>query len=102
MKRGSAQIIFFILSIVLSLGACKKDDNSSSSGNTTNVTSTVTTGSWRVSFFNESGDDYTASLSGYVFVFSAGGQLAATKSGVTTHGTWSNDDSSNKLHITIG
>lgn len=102
MKTSRSSMRVILLSIVLLLGACKKDDDSSSSGSTNNVSTTITAGSWRVSQFTESGDDHTADLSGYVFVFASGGQLTATKSGVTTTGTWSNDDSSNKLHLNIG
>lgn len=101
MKTRSRQLKVIFLSIALFFGACKKDDNSSSSGNSTNVSANITSGSWRVSYFSESGDDYTADFSGYVFVFATGGQLTATKSGVTTNGTWSRDDSSNKLRLTI-
>lgn len=93
--------LLFILSFVLwiTIPSCKKDDNSSSGPS---LSATITTGTWYISYFLESSDDHTADFSGYVFTFSPGGQLTATHSGTTSTGTWSLDDSSNKLKLNIG
>lgn len=102
MKKAKIILGTLILGSLIFITGCKKDDNSSGGSSNPNVSGNITSGSWRVSRFIESGDDHTADLSGYVFVFSSGGQLTATISGVRTDGTWSSDDSSHKLKLNIG
>ena len=80
--------------------SCKKDDTpASQSVSTTSVNSTVVSGAWRVTYFNENSQDETAKFSGYAFTFSSGGVVTAVKGANTVSGTWSTgtDDSQVKL-----
>lgn len=59
-----------------------------SDGNSSN--STVITGDFIITKFTDSNpnEDNTANFSGYVFAFSANGNIAAVKNGVTAQGTY--------------
>ncbi len=100
--------IYFASIIILSVlfvSSCKKsndttpDDNSNSSSSTSSI---IVAGTWHVTYYHESGNDHTSNFSGYTFVFNSNGTMSATVSGVTTTGTWSNDDSHNEFHMNIG
>lgn len=96
MKKTILLLSFF--SVLLS--SCQNmDDNSSSAINTTTVSNTVSTGSWRVTYYWDTDHEETSSFSGYSFVFGSSNVLTATKNGTTVTGTWSTilDDSLTKL-----
>ena len=82
---------------LLIVSSCKKDD--SSPGTALNVSTTVSSGSWKVTYYLERDVDYTASFAGYAFTFNSNGAVAAAKTGNTVNGTWSagNDDSKVKF-----
>ncbi len=84
------------ISIVF-FSSCKKDD--APVVTTTNVSSTITNGSWRITYFAESGVDKTSNYNGNNFTFASGGVVTAVKNTTTVSGTWSigNDDSKVKL-----
>lgn len=77
--------------------SCEKSDSSS-----TDTGQIVTSGTWRVTLFTDSGNNETADFNGYTFTFSDGGTLTAIKSGVSKTGTWSVSSSSNKFNIDLG
>jgi hypothetical protein len=85
----------FVCSFLFS--SCKKDDVIPVT--TTNVTSTVTSGNWRITYFAESGVDKTSNYNGNVFTFGSGGVVTAVKNTTTVTGTWSTgtDNSTVKL-----
>ncbi len=87
--------LFFIATVLFS--SCKKDDAPTIT--TTNVTSTLISGNWRISYFAESGVDKTSNYNGNAFTFGSGGIITAVKSTTTVTGSWSigNDDSKVKL-----
>jgi hypothetical protein len=62
----------------------------------------VTSGTWKVTLFTDSGNDETSDFAGYTFTFSDAGTLTALKNGVTKTGTWSVNNSSNKFNIDLG
>jgi len=62
----------------------------------------VTSGSWRVTLFTDSGNDETSDFAGYTFTFVSGGVLSVVKNGIATTGTWSVSSSSNKFNINLG
>ena len=62
----------------------------------------VTSGSWKVTLFTDSGNDETSDFSGYTFTFNSSGVLSAVKNGITTNGTWNVSSSSNKFNINLG
>ncbi len=102
MKR--IQLIGFITAMVLgSFTSCTKDSTSSTS--TAIATSTVLLqGSWKITYFNDSGTDKTTSFSGYIFTFVTGGSMSALNGSVVYNGSWTthNDDSENKLFLDFG
>ncbi len=87
--------VLFISTIIFS--SCKKDDVIPVT--TTNVTSTISSGNWRISYYAESGVDKTSNYNGNAFTFSSGGVVTAVKNTTTITGTWSigTDNSNVKL-----
>lgn len=71
------------------------DDNSNTSQDPTPVINTVNNGTWRITFFEDSGNNETNHFTGYNFTFGSGNVLTATNGTNTYTGTWSvtNDDS---------
>lgn len=102
--KNNIQILALIIAVITTASSCKKDDNSSSSSNSnTAFISAITSGSWRITYFHESGDDHTSNFNGYTFTFSSSGTMTATDSSGTVSGTWRMDDSnSNEFHMSIG
>ncbi|MEJ7610244.1 MAG: hypothetical protein WKF88_03590 [Ferruginibacter sp.] len=102
--------LFVSLAGLFIMSTCKKEDTAdlNPSGSSSNsaalsvsvVNSTVVTGSWRVTYFFDSGDE-TFHFSGYAFNFNSNGVLTATKNGTVISGTWTsgNDNSHVKLII---
>lgn len=91
-----------IIFLAMLLFSCKKDDDNSTPSPT--ITSTISQGNWRISYFNDSGNDETSHFTGYSFQFNSNGNLTATKGSDIKNGTWSNggDDSQSKLVINMG
>lgn len=87
---AAAVICLFVL-----LSACSRSlDN--------NPADTVTSGTWRVTLFTDSGNDETSDFAGYTFSFNSNGTVTATKNGASQNGTWRVDNSSNKFIIDLG
>ncbi len=76
--------------------SCDKDDsNSDDNGNNSadQVTMIAQQGTWRITNYNDSGQDETNDFAGYSFSFNEDGSLVATNGTNTLTGTWSVDDS---------
>ena len=106
-KLISAIMFLFIVTI---FSSCSDEDDVAvnNSVDLTPVINTVNTGTWRITFYQDSGVDETSDFSGYNFSFGAGNILSATNGTNTYTGTWSvtsdnsNDDSpSNDLDFNI-
>ena len=82
----------------LAFTSCKKDSDDNST-TTANVSSTVTSGTWRITLFSNAGTDKTSTFSGYNLTYASSGNLAAANSLLSVNGTWSTgtDDSKVKL-----
>ncbi len=97
------KIAWMFLFVGLAMVACKKDDVK----NKEEIESDITSGTWHVSYFNDSGNDETAQFGGYSFTFGSDGVLTASNGSNTYSGTWSvtdsnsNDDSADDLHFNI-
>ncbi len=80
-------VSLLILTAVL-IASCTKSSNTPDDYNTTN--STIVTGDFTITKFSNSNpdEDNAANFSGYVFTFSANGNIAGVKNGVTTQGTY--------------
>lgn len=91
--------IFSILikAIMLPL-ACTSGGNSSIA----DTGQVISSGTWHVTLFVDNNIDETTNFTGYGFIFSSGGAIAATKNAVTTNGTWTVNNSSNKFNIDLG
>ncbi len=90
---------------------CSNDDQPSTSQSIdpTPVINTVSSGTWRITFFEDSGKNETANFSGYNFTFGAAGVLTASNGTNNYSGTWSvtsdnsgDDSPSNDLDFNIG
>ena len=106
-KLISAIMFLFIVTI---FSSCSDEDDVAvnNSVDPTPVINMVNTGTWRITFYQDSGVDETSDFSGYNFSFGAGNILSATNGTNTYTGTWSvtsdnsNDDSpSNDLDFNI-
>ena len=87
-----------MLSLIFMLNVapmCSSDDSSSSSADPTPVINTVTSGTWRITFYEDSGVNETYHFTGYNFTFGSADVLTATNGTNTYTGSWSvtNDDS---------
>lgn len=93
--------IGFILSSMLA--SCSKDDVKTKN----EITDDMTSGTWKITYFNDSGDDETSNFTAYTFEFNENGDLKANSSSNNYTGSWSvtdsnsDDDSSDDLHFNI-
>ena len=83
--------------ILMGVTACSDDDNKSNvNGNATAVANNLKSGTWRITLFEEEGNNETDNFTGYNFTFDENGVLTATNGTNTYAGTWSvYDDNSN-------
>lgn len=67
------------------------------------VSSAVQSGAWRVSLFQDSGNNETYKFNNYLFTFNPDGTLTASNGSNTVTGSWSsgNDDSKTKLILSF-
>jgi len=103
MKKFIKQVALLIFISSVFFTRCKKDDNSSSTSPDV-LNSNVQQGKWKITLFNDSGNDETNHFSGYEFQFNAGGIATAVNGGSTVNGTWvsGTDDSQLKLYLDFG
>lgn len=98
-------VMIFMLNVA---SMCSNDDDSPNNSDPTTVINTVTQGTWRITFYEDSGVNETYHFTSYDFTFAAGNVLSATNGTNTFTGAWSvtngnsNDDSpSNDLDFNI-
>jgi hypothetical protein len=92
LKLISILTLIFVFNVA---SMCSSDDNSSLSADPTPVINTVTSGTWRITFYEDSGVNETYHFTGYNFTFGSANVLTATNGTNTYTGSWSvtNDDS---------
>ncbi|MEN9913679.1 MAG: hypothetical protein RL528_412 [Bacteroidota bacterium] len=94
------KIVFHLLVFSVLFFSCKKDDNNPSIS-TSNVTSTVSTGNWRITYYWDTDHDETNNFIGYSFVFNTNGTVTATKAANTITGTWTTRNDDNKIKLVL-
>lgn len=99
MKKGFYFSLLMMLSFSLMSTTCSSDDDDGSPNDNSQqiveIESTAQSGTWRITNFNDSGQDETSDFNGYDFSFNNDGSLVATNGSNTMTGTWSvTDDSS--------
>lgn len=100
MKKGFYFGLLMMLSFALTISSCSSDDDSGNpidnSQQITQIETIAESGTWRITNFNDSGQNETSHFIGYDFTFNSDGSLIADNSSITVNGTWSitNDSSS--------
>src|SRR5688572_11568646 len=86
-----------IFSLLLTFSACRKHVGQQTERD-------LERGDWKVTFYEDKGNNETSHFTGYIFDFTTDGNVIATKGSVTTTGTWSIglDDGENKLYLDFG
>ena len=64
------------------------DDNSNTSADPTPVINTATSGTWRITLYDDNGVNETNNYANYIFTFNSNGVLTAANS-TSYNGTWS-------------
>ncbi|MFP4846261.1 hypothetical protein [Winogradskyella sp. PE311] len=99
MKKVFNLGLLLMLSFSLMSSMCSSDDDDGSPNNNSQqiaeIENTVESGTWRITNFNDSGQNETSDFNGYDFSFNSDGSLVATNGSNTMTGTWSVTDDSN-------
>ncbi|WP_299115061.1 hypothetical protein [uncultured Winogradskyella sp.] len=99
MKKVFNLGLLLMLSFSLMSSMCSSDDDDGNPNNNSQqiaeIESTVQSGTWRITNFNDSGENETSDFNGYDFTFNSDGSLTATNGSNTLTGTWSVTDDSN-------
>jgi hypothetical protein len=99
MKRGFYFGLLIMLGFSLMSSMCSNDDDGGSPNNNAQqiaqIVSTAESGSWRITNFNDSGQNETSDFTGYAFTFNPDGSLIATNGTDSLTGTWSVTNDSN-------
>ena len=98
-----AKYVLILSSMFLLLISCRKEDVKQKK----DIEKEVSSGTWRISNFVDSGVDETVNFSGYNFTFKDDGTLTASNGSSKFTGTWSvsdsnsHDDNLDDLHFNI-
>lgn len=99
MKKAFNLGMLLMLSFSLMSSMCSSDDDEGSpndnSQQISQIEDTAESGTWRITNFNDSGQNETSDFNGYDFTFNSDGSLVATNGSNTMTGTWSVTDDSN-------
>jgi hypothetical protein len=96
--------IRLIILLIIVVAACNEDDSTKNSSQE-KVVNTITSGTWRITYFYDTDKEETANFTGYNFTFAS--SLTATNGTNTYTGTWSvtdsnsNDDTMDDLNFNI-
>ena len=98
MKTIMKSTFLVLLSLSFVMSCTSNDDNDNPNNNDQQIAAIVTavqSGTWRISNFNDSGQNETSDFNGYSFTFNVNGSLVASNGTTTVNGTWSVTDDSN-------
>lgn len=95
MKKFLLPVLLLAL-VALALPACSSSDNAQP-----DPSPVITSGSWKVHLFIDSGNDETSNFTGWTFTFNTNGTVSAIGGGPTASGTWSvrPDDGRTRMEI---
>ena len=98
--KNICRFVLFIVVVVATFVSCSNDD---SKNTVDDVSDAVKDGTWKVSYFYDSGKDETANYAGYSFIFGGNNVLTASKETNSYNGLWSvaKSTSDNDLYSTI-
>lgn len=87
----------FAFGLLTTCFSCQEDDDDStvSPKSIENVVNTVNTGTWKITLYEDSGQNKTNTFAGYNFTFAGSNVLTATNGSSTYNGTWSVTNSNN-------
>lgn len=108
MKSKNLFVILGLISLI-TFSSCSKDDDNPIDKNQiqTQVQNSIMSGTWRISYFNDSGNDETNHFTNYNFTFEANDVLKTTNGTINHAGSWSitdsnsDDDSKDDLDFNI-
>ena len=107
MKKLKLILILALVFLLNVASMCSDDDDTNNAGDPTPVINTVTSGTWRITFYEDSGVNETTNYSNYIFTFGPNGVLTAANTNTYT-GSWSvttdnstDDSPSNDLDFNI-
>ncbi len=92
--------LFWVLLVGCLAFSCDDDDDPPSIS-PSEVSETLASGSWRVSYYKDRDDDETGDFAGYSFTFTTGGVAVATKNATDVVGAWATTDASNKVKVVL-
>jgi hypothetical protein len=101
-KMRKIQLISIYSLLVFACVGCSDDNDDAAQVSSPNeIITTVTSGEWVVTFFEEDGIVQTSDFSSYNFTFAANGDLSATNGSNTQIGDWStySDSGYTKLNL---
>lgn len=95
-----AVVAGLLLTFSFTLLSCSKDD-SSTDNTPTQVEENFSTGTWKVTLFEEDGVNQTSYFNGYNFSFNTNKTVVATNGSNTVNGTWNSfvDSGSTKFDL---
>lgn len=83
-------------------------DDNTNQNQVNDVINAVQSGTWKITYFNDSGNNETSHFAGYNFTFQANGVVNAVSTSNTVTGTWSvtssgsSNSSGNKFNLNFG
>ncbi|MFM2229720.1 MAG: hypothetical protein RL607_978 [Bacteroidota bacterium] len=108
MKKLKLITVLAVLFMLNVASFCSSNDNSSISNTIKNqLIANVTSGTWRITYYNDSGTVKTPQFNGYSFTFGSSNVISTSNGFNTYSGTWSvtdsntGDDTINDLNFNI-
>ena len=92
---------FALCALSMVLFSCKKDDDNVPALTSNSVATTVTTGTWGITYYFDTDHEETSNFTGYAFVFDGTGAVIAAKTGSSIPGTWSTGTDNSKVKFVL-
>jgi len=101
--KTTKSIILTAAILAIVLNSCDKSNDPADPGDST-ASTLIQLGTWKVTLFNDSGNDETSNFLGYNFTFTSNGTVTAVKNATTVNGVWDTgvDNNQNKFVLNFG